>query len=300
MNHNMVWNEAGSPEDTKCGYIRLNSGQLMPRLGMGTWYLGEFMKNREKEIEALRTGLDMGMTLIDTAEMYGNGRSEQLIGQAIKGYDREKIFLVSKVYPHHAGREKIQRSIRHSLRLLHTDYLDLYLLHWRGAIPLRETVECMEELVAEGKIKNWGVSNFDVRDMKELMRVPKGDHCAVNQVLYHLGSRGIEYDLLPWQKEHRIPVMAYCPLAQAGRLREELINSPVLKQIAEKYHVTVMQLLLIFVLQQENVIAIPRSGDKRHVLENWQARDIELDREDLELLNRTFPAPRRKVPLDIV
>lgn len=300
MNHNMVLNEVSSPENTKCGYIRLNSGQLMPRLGMGTWYLGEFMKNREKEIEALRTGLDMGMTLIDTAEMYGNGRSEQLIGQAIKGYDREKIFLVSKVYPHHAGREKIQRSIRHSLRFLHTDYLDLYLLHWRGAIPLRETVECMEELVAEGKIKNWGVSNFDVRDMKELMRVPNGDHCAVNQVLYHLGSRGIEYDLLPWQKEHHIPVMAYCPLAQAGNLREALINSPVLKQIAGKCHITVMQLLLVFVLRQENVIAIPRSGDKRHVLENWQARDIKLDREDLELLNRTFPAPGRKVPLDIV
>ncbi len=300
MNQGMIWNEVHISENQKCGHIRLNNGQFMPRLGMGTWYLGEFMKTREKEIEALRTGLDIGMNLIDTAEMYGNGLSEQLVGQAIRGYEREKIFLVSKVCPHHAGREKIHRSIRHSLRFLHTDHLDLYLLHWRGMISLQETVECMEELVSEGLIRAWGVSNFDLADMQELMEVPNGKNCAVNQVLYHLGSRGIEYKLLPWQKQHNIPLMAYCPLAQAGRLRAEILKDEVLKAVAESYHISVIQLLLSFVLRHENVIAIPRSGDKKHILENREAFDIKLEAEDLKKLNARFPAPMWKVPLEIV
>lgn len=300
MNNGMLLKEISSPGNVQCGHIRLNNGQLMPRLGMGTWYLGEFMKTRGEEIEALRTGLDIGMNLIDTAEMYGNGLSEQLIGQVISGYDREKIFLVSKVCPHHAGREKIWRSIRHSLRFLRTDYLDLYLLHWRGMISLQETVECMEELVEKGMIRAWGVSNFDLADMQELMEVPNGKNCAVNQVLYHLGSRGIEYKLLPWQKQHNIPLMAYCPLAQAGKLKQELLKDQILKTVAEKYHISVMQLLLAFVLQQENVIAIPRSRDKKHILENRAAYDIKLEAEDLEKLNTRFPAPTWKVPLEIV
>lgn len=281
-------------------YIKLKNGALMPRLGMGTWYLGENLNTRAQELEALRAGLDAGIQLIDTAEMYGNGMSEQLVGQAICGYDRKSLFLVSKVLPNHAGKNRIYRSLSHTLKLMRTDYLDLYLLHWRGAVPLRETVACMEELVAEGKIKNWGVSNFDVDDMEELMSVPGGEHCAVNQVLYHLGSRGIEYDLLPWQKEHDIPVMAYCPLAQAGDLRREMLSNCTLGRVAEKYRISVIQLLLAFVMQRENVIAIPRSGKKEHVLENIKAREIVLEKEDMRLIEEEYPAPTYKTALDIV
>ena len=280
--------------------IKLKDGMLLPRIGMGTWLLGDKTECRRQEIEALQAGIDMGMKVIDTAEMYGQGRSEQLVGQAISKYDREDIFLVSKVFPHNAGRQSIGKSLRQSLNFLNTEYLDLYLLHWRGTIPLRETVECMEELVAEGRIRRWGVSNFDVDDMEELISIPGGENCAVNQVLYHLGSRGVEYDLLPWLEQHDIPLMAYCPLAQAGDLREELLGSRELQHIADKYRISVLQLLLAFVLQKYNVFAIPRSGKKEHVLANWEVRDLILEEEDLQVIDETFPAPKRKVPLDVV
>lgn len=280
--------------------IKLKDGTLLPRIGMGTWLLGDKTENRQQEIEALQTGIDMGIKVIDTAEMYGRGRSEQLVGQAISKYNREDIFLVSKVFPHNAGRQSIGKSLRQSLKFLNTEYLDLYLLHWRGSIPLRETVECMEELASEGKIRRWGVSNFDVDDMEELINIPGGENCAVNQVLYHLGSRGVEYDLLPWLEQHDIPLMAYCPLAQAGDLREELLGSRELQDIADKYQVSVVQLLLAFVLQKKNVFAIPRSGKKEHVLANWAVRDLILEQEDLQIIDEAFPAPTRKVPLDVV
>ena len=280
--------------------IKLKDGTLLPRIGMGTWLLGDKTECRQQEIEALQTGIDIGMKVIDTAEMYGQGRSEQLVGQAISKYDREDIFLVSKVFPHNAGRQSIGKSLRQSLNFLNTEYLDMYLLHWRGSIPLRETVECMEELVAEGKIRRWGVSNFDVDDMEELISIPGGENCTVNQVLYHLGSRGVEYDLLPWLEQHDIPLMAYCPLAQAGDLREELLGSRELQDIADKYRISVLQLLLAFVLQKKNVFAIPRSGKKEHVLANWEVRDLILEQEDLEVIDRVFPAPKRKVSLDVV
>lgn len=280
--------------------LKLKNGTSIPRLGMGTWFLGEDLNKRQQEIEALQAGMDMGITLIDTAEMYGNGLSEQLVGQAIKDYDRDQLFLVSKVLPGNAGKKKIRKSLNHTLKFLRTDYLDLYLLHWRGPIPLEETVQCMEELVKEGKIRNWGVSNFDVDDMEELMRVPEGSNCAVNQVLYHLGSRGIEYDLLPWLNSRHIPVMAYCPLAQAGSLRKDLTGNAILKQIAAKHHISVMQLLLAFVLQNDNVIAIPRSGKKEYVKENFKAQEILLDQEDLMNIEKEFPGPDRKTFLDIV
>ena len=280
--------------------IKLKDGTLLPRVGLGTWLLGDKTECRQQEIEALQAGIDMGIKVIDTAEMYGQGRSEQLVGQAISKYDREDIFLVSKVLPHNAGRQSIRKSLQQSLHFLNTEYLDLYLLHWRGPIPLRETVECMEELVAEGKIRRWGVSNFDVDDMEELINIPGGENCAVNQVLYHLGSRGVEYDLLPWLEQHDIPLMAYCPLAQAGDLREELLGSRELQDIADKYRISVVQLLLAFVLQKKNVFAIPRSGKKAHVLSNWEVRNLILEQEDLEVIDEVFPAPKRKVPLDIV
>lgn len=280
--------------------LTLKSGIPMPRLGMGTWFLGESPHTEQTEIAALRAGLDNGMQLIDTAEMYGEGRSERLIGKAIRGYDRKDLFLVSKVYPHNAGRKHIFHSLEQSLANLGTDYLDLYLLHWRGSVPLKETVECMEQLVQEGKIRSWGVSNFDTDDMEELFSVPGGSHCAVNQVLYHLGSRGIEYDLLPWLTRHQIPVMAYCPLAQGGELRRGLLEAPAVQKIAKAHSVSEMQVLLAFVLRQQNMIAIPRSSHAEHVLENMQAADLELTDEEYARLDRAFPAPNRKTYLDIV
>ncbi|CUX51676.1 aldo/keto reductase [Clostridium sp. C105KSO13] len=281
-------------------FIKLKNGDTIPRLGMGTWFLGEKQKTREQEIDALQAGIKAGVTLIDTAEMYGNGKSEVLIGEAIKPFDREKLYLVSKVYPHNAGRGKISRSLDQTLEHLGTDHLDLYLLHWRGSIPLRETVECMEEFVQQGKIKSWGVSNFDTDDMEELWSVPNGNHCVVNQVLYHLGSRGVEYDLLPWMVQHNVSLMAYCPLAQGGNLRKEMQRNPILLKIAEKHGITVMQLLLAFVLQNEHMIAIPRSGKKEHVLENTAVQGVTLSKEDLADLNKAYPAPGTKMQLDIV
>lgn len=281
-------------------YLKLKDGSHMPRLGMGAWCLGDDKARRSEEIEALQAGIEAGMTLIDTAEMYGSGRSEELVGEVIKDYDREKLFLVSKVYPHNAGKGNIEISVKNSLKRLGTDYLDMYLLHWRGSIPLSHTVQCMEELVRQGLIRNWGVSNFDTDDMKELMRVQDGKNCAVNQVLYHLGSRGIEYDLLPWHEENDIPVMAYCPIAQAGALRASLIKSPVLNEIAGRYNISIVQLLLMFVLKRDNIIAIPRSGKKEHVMENSRGLDLELSDEDMSLIDSAFPPPTKKTYLDIV
>lgn len=280
--------------------LKLNKGMEIPRLGMGTWFLGENKKTEEQEIKALRAGIDAGIQLIDTAEMYGSGKAEQLIGKAIQGYERDKLFLISKVYPHNAGRKHIFKSVQQTLKNLKTDYLDMYLLHWRGAIPLEETVACMEQLVKEGKIKSWGVSNFDTDDMEELFEIPEGTHCAVNQVLYHLGSRGVEYELLPWLEEHHVPLMAYCPLAQAGELRKELLENQTVKQIAEQHGVNEMQILLAFVLHQENVIAIPRSGKAEHVLQNQMVWDITLSDEEYAALNAAYPAPAYKTYLDIV
>ena len=253
--------------------VAMPDGTPMPRLGMGTWYLGERASAREREIAALRAGIDAGVTLIDAAEMYGNGAAEELVGEAIRGYDRER---------------------------LGTGYLDLYLLHWRGAIPLAETVACMEQLVEDGLIRHWGVSNFDADDLEELFSVPGGDRCAVNQDLYHLGSRGVEYDVLPWMRAEHMPLMAYCPLAQAGDLRRGLLSDPGVVEVARAHDATPMQVLLAFVLRDPLVVAIPRSGDADHVLENVRARDIELTADDLSLLSRSFPAPGHPVPLDIV
>ncbi len=269
-------------------------------VGQGTWYLGESPSAFRRECQALRAGIEAGMNLIDTAEMYGEGAAERLVGQAIEPYDRETLFLVSKVYPFHAGRDSIFRCCEDSLKRMHTDYLDLYLLHWRGNIPFSETVECMETLKRRGLIRAWGVSNLDTVDMKELYSVPNGSDCAVNQVLYHLGSRGIEYDLMPWLKQHNIPIMAYCPLAQAGLLRRGLFSSPTVHHIAEKHGVSVSQVLLAFLLAQEDVLPIPRSSRETHTLENAAAMELSLHEDELNILNRAFPAPRRKMPLDIV
>lgn len=280
--------------------LKLKDGSSFPRLGMGTWFLGENPGTHEEEIKALRTGLDEGLTLIDTAEMYGNGLSEKLIGEAISGRSRDSLYLVSKVLPSNAGGDRLERSLDATLKRLGTDHLDMYLYHWRGGYALEETVYCLEKMVRKGKILRWGVSNFDTDDMEELLSVPGGENCCVNQVLYHLGSRGIEFELLPFLKEEGIPVMAYCPLAQAGSLKSRLLTSPVLKTVADKYGVSVMQLLLMFVLHNQNVCAIPRSGKASHVKQNIQAASIDFKEEDFRIISEAFPAPTHKTYLDIV
>ena len=280
--------------------VKLPDGTLVPAIGQGTWFIGEQRAKRKEETETLQAGIEAGMTLIDTAEMYGNGRSEELIGEAVRDCDRSRLFLVSKVYPYNAGRKNIFKSCGETLKRLNTDYLDLYLLHWRGAVPLEETVDCMEQLKKEGKIRHWGVSNFDTDDMEELWSVPKGKNCAVNQVLYHLASRGIEYDLLPWLRDHEVPVMAYCPLAQAGDLKKGLYESPVLAEIAAAHGCSISQVLLAFAIRGGDVIAIPRTGKKEHALENAMAGKIELTGEELARLEKAFPPPDRKVYLDIL
>lgn len=281
--------------------VTLPDGTRIPAIGQGTWYMGDDPARRTSEIEALRTGVACGMTLIDTAEMYGEGAAERLVGEAIRPLDRDELFLVSKVYPHNAGRAHIFDSCRASLGRLGVDALDLYLLHWRGDVPLAETVACMEELRAEGLIRRWGVSNFDVADMEELMDVPGGGACAVNQVLYHLGSRGIEFDLVPWQSERGIPVMAYCPLAQAGRLASArgLLQDPTVAEVAARHDAAPAQVLLAFVIRSGDVVAIPKAATPEHARDNAAALDLRLTDDDLALLDRRFPAPSRKVPLDM-
>lgn len=268
-------------------------------IGQGTWYLGEHMQTRQQELSSLRTGLEQGMTLLDTAEMYGGGAAEQLVGEAIRHYDREKLYLVSKVYPHNAGRKNIRHSCQASLRRMGTDYLDLYLLHWRGAVPLAETVECMQQLMAEGLIRNWGVSNLDLEDMEELFSVSGGSGCCTDQVLYHLGSRGIEYDLLPFLQKKGIPVMAYCPLAQAGQLRRGLMTHPVVLETARAHGASPAQVLLAFLLAKPGVVPIPRTSRPEHTLENAKAAQLRLTEEELKRLDGAFPAPSHRVPLDM-
>ena len=281
----------------------LANGATVPTLGQGTWMLGDDPVCRAGEIEALRVGIAAGATLIDTAEMYGDGRSESLVGEAIcelpVGVTRDNLFLVSKVLPSNAGRDRIFASCEASLRRLGTDYLDLYLLHWRGAVPLQETVACLEELVVQGFIRAWGVSNFDIDDMEELWAVPGGCNCQVNQVLYHAGSRGIEFSLLPWMRKHGVALMSYCPLAQAGRIRSGLLEEPVLRSIAAKYGVMPAQVLLAWNIRDGHTIAIPRTGSAAHVRENAAAADIVFDADDLAALDAAFPPPEWKMPLDM-
>ncbi len=277
----------------------LPGGGVIPRLGQGTWHMAERRDRREGELSSLRRGIELGVTMIDTAEMYADGGAESLAGEAIRGIPRESLYLVSKVYPHNAGRRNIFKSCENSLRRLGTDHLDLYLLHWRGNVPLAETVDCMEELVSRGTISRWGVSNFDSEDMEELFSVPGGDRCCNNQVLYHLGSRGVEYDLLPWQRSRGIPLTAYCPIAQAGRLKAGIYDHPLMRSLCEKYGATPSQLMLAFLLSDPLVIAIPKAGTVAHAQENAASALIALSESDRKSLSDAFPAPGRKVPLDM-
>lgn len=280
-------------------FVELPDGARVSVLGQGTWMMGDDHSKRAQEIYALQLGIDLGMTLIDTAEMYAEGASEEVVGEAITGR-RDEVFLVSKVYPHNAGRTRMAASCEASLKRLGTNRLDLYLLHWRGGIPLAETVEEMEKLRTAGKILRWGVSNLDTSDMKELWTVPEGTACAVDQVLYHLASRGIDYDLLPWCAERRVPVMAYCPLAQAGRLLHGMLKSSALLTTAERHDATPLQIALAWTIRSGRVIAIPKASTEDHVRANATAGIIVLDETDLNLLDKDFPPPHRKTYLDIV
>lgn len=279
--------------------VRFSGNVILPAIGQGTWYMGESAGQRRAEVAALRAGIDLGLRLVDTAEMYADGGAEEVVGEALQGL-RDKAFLVSKVYPWNAGGKKAIAACEASLRRLKTDYLDLYLLHWRGGFSLAETVEVMETLVDQGKIRRWGVSNLDYDDMQELMQVAGGDVCATNQVLYHLASRGIEYSLLPWCQQQQMPVMAYCPLAQAGRLRSGLLNNDVVNKIAYAHRATAAQILLAWVISHHGVMAIPKAATIKHVEENAAALAITLSAQELASLDAAFPAPNRKTPLDVV
>ncbi|MTD25719.1 aldo/keto reductase [Erwinia sorbitola] len=279
--------------------VTFTDGTILPAIGQGTWFMGEESAQRSQEVAALQAGLERGLTLIDTAEMYAEGGAERVVGEALQGR-RDKAFLVSKVYPWNASEADAIGACERSLARLDTDYLDLYLLHWRGNIPLEETLRAMEKLQQQGKIRRWGVSNFDTDDLHELLGEQRGEECATNQVLYHLASRGIEYDLLPECQRLGMPVMAYCPLAQAGRLRAELMNHPVLVQIAQQKGISVAQVLLAWVIRKDGVMAIPKASSIAHVYDNASALDVVLSGEELALINQAFPPPATKLPLDVV
>ena len=272
--------------------LELPSGQSIPVLGMGTWQMGESARNRQSEIDALRHGLDLGLSLIDTAEMYGEGGAEEVISQVITNR-RASVFLVSKVYPHNASKQGAIAACERSLKRLKTDYLDLYLLHWRGSIPLAETLEAFQTLQQAGKIRSYGVSNFDVEDMQEVSQLKGGKEIVTNQVLYNLTRRGIEWNLLPWCRERNIPIMAYSPIEQ-GRL----LNNRTLNAIAQERGVTAAQIALAWVLHQDNVIVIPKSSRIDHIEQNYAALDLKLNVDELAALDAAFPQPTKPVPLE--
>ena len=271
----------------------LPGGTSVPALGQGTWRMGENASRRQAEMGALRTGVELGMTMVDTAEMYGEGGTERFLGEALDGL-RDQVFLVSKAYPQNAGRGRLERACEASLRRLRTDRLDLYLLHWRGSVALAETVEGMEALRSAGKIAAWGVSNLDAADMDELFRAG-GEACVTDQVLYNVTRRGPEFDLLPALQARGVPLTAYSPVEQ-GRLP----RSDALAVVAERHEVTPAQVALAWVLRQPDVIAIPKAADVAHVRENRRAADLALTPEDLAEINAAFPPPARKTPLEML
>ncbi|WP_404790496.1 aldo/keto reductase [Altericista sp. CCNU0014] len=274
--------------------ILLPSGRPIPVLGMGTWRMGESATQRQQEVAALRRGIDLGATLIDTAEMYGEGGAEVVVGEAI-AHQRSSVFLVSKVYPHNATRQGTIAACERSLRRLKTDYLDLYLLHWRGSVPLSETLEALHALQQAGKIREYGVSNFDLDDMEEAMAIADGRAIAANQVLYNLTRRGVEWDLLPWCRQQNIPLMAYSPVEQ-GRL----LQNPTLRRLAQQQEVTPAQVAIAWLLHQDRVIVIPKSSSIAHVEQNYAALALQLGADDIKALDAAFPPPRKRVSLQML
>ncbi|TIL27445.1 aldo/keto reductase [Mesorhizobium sp.] len=272
----------------------LPSGEAVPVLGQGTWKMGEDARRHADEVNALKLALDLGMTLIDTAEMYASGGAEEVVADAIAGR-RDEVFLVSKVLPSNASRTGVPAACEASLRHLRTDRIDLYLLHWPGSVPLAETVEAFEALKKAGKIRHWGVSNFDTHEMEELVSLPAGDGVQTNQILYNLSQRGPEFDLAPWSRQRGIPLMAYSPVDQGV-----LARNASLEAIAARHDATPAQLALAWVVAQDGVIAIPKASKQEHIRQNVAALDIELTREDLAEIDRAFPPPRRKQGLQMI
>lgn len=273
-------------------------GSTVPAIGLGTWHMGDSASTRADEIKAIQDGIAAGARVIDTAEMYGNGRSERLVGEAIKDMQHDDLFIIDKVLPSNASASRMEHSLDTSLKLVGTDYFDLYLYHWRGAVPLSETIATLQQLQQKGKIKHWGVSNFDISDMEELMDLPNADQVAANEDLYNLGSRGIEYTLLPWMRQRHIPLIAYTPVA-AGDARGRLTNDPVVKQIADNHSATAWQIILAWAIRDGNTLAIPQSGDPKHAVDNVKAADITLTDNELAQLDVEFPKPTSKQPLDM-
>jgi len=290
--------------------IQLNDSSLIPKMGQGTWEMGENESEEEEEVESIYKGIELGLRLIDTAEMYGEGGAEKVVGKAIKkAFDngivkREDLYIVSKVYPFNAGKRNIFNACENSLQRLGVEYLDLYLLHWRGRVPLHETVQCMEKLKKENKIKRWGVSNFDVEDMEELLSIPNGSNCVVNQILYHIASREGETSLMPLQNKYGIPIMAYSPLARAGKIvrGKSIFKNELLIELSKKYNCSIFQIMLAFVHAQPNVITIPKSTQIKHLLDNYDvfSNKIKLSEEDVQKLDNEFPAPTIRCPIYMV
>jgi diketogulonate reductase-like aldo/keto reductase len=274
--------------------VVLPSGEAVPALGMGTWRMGEDRAMRAEEIETLRSGLELGVTLIDTAEMYGEGRTEELVGEALN-HRRDRAFVVSKVYPHNASRSEAIAACERSLRRLRTDRIDLYLLHWRGAVPLEETLEAFTTLQRKGKIRYYGVSNFDVEDLEEWWRLPRGSSITTNQVLYNLNRRGIEWDLLPWLRERRVPIMAYSPIEQGRLTREKRLAN-----VARPSGLTAAQVALAWLFSSNDIIVIPKTSSLSRLEENLRALDHELTPDLLAELDRLFPPPSRRRPLEMI
>ena len=271
--------------------VALKNGTRVPALGLGTWKMGEDVRQRAQEVRALQTGLDLGATLIDTAEMYASGRSEEVVAAAIKGR-RDSVYLVSKVLPQNASRAGVVKACEASLKRLKTDRIDLYLLHWRGSVPFAETMAGFDDLVQSGKIAGFGVSNLDLKELQEWLAVSRADKTLANQVMYSIGQRGIDFDLLPWCLQRKVAVMAYCPLAQG-----DIPRKSALTRIAERHRATPAQIMLAWVMRHEHVIAIPKSSQPERVRENVAATEIVLSAEDLMALDKEFPAPRTPQPL---
>ena len=274
--------------------VALPSGEKLPAFGLGTWNIGDARAQRAEEIATLRAGLDAGAALIDTAEMYGDGRSEELVGEAIAGR-RDEVFLVTKVYPHNASRKGVPAACERSLKRLKTDRVDLYLLHWRGNVPLAETVAAFAALQQAGKIRHYGVSNLDLADMQELWKVPGGAAVAANQLLYNLTRRGIEWDLLPALREKRVPVMAYSPIEQARLLRDAKLAG-----FAKRHGMTPAQAALAWLLSKDGVIVIPKTGRRDRLKENMGALDFVLNSDQTKELDRLFPPPAGPQPLEML
>jgi diketogulonate reductase-like aldo/keto reductase len=276
--------------------VTLQDGTHIPALGQGTWGMGERKNTHASEVAALRLGIELGMTLIDTAEMYGNGGAEEVVRDAIEG-QRERVFIVTKAFPHNASRTELPKACERSLKRLRVETIDLYLLHWRERTPaLEETVETFEKLRSAGKIKRWGVSNFDVGDMEELWSIESGSNCAANQVLYNLENREIEFDLLPWGQKKKLPIMAYSPVGHSG----QLLRNAALEKIAKTHNATPAQVALAWVLRQPNVIAIPKASTEAHVRDNACSLKIKLTKEDLTDLDLEFPPPKSKKSLPML